>query len=711
MKKIIYSVYTKLTAAVLIIVCAVLCMNVVIDTMTKYTKSDDEYIYRFENNFNESNYIANLLNEPVNSVNSAYMSFRYDNDPAANSNQSYLNEPDIYEENTEIADTENTETADTENNVIVWNQPERPVEDYVDRSLKYLENLPMINYYVQINDAVFTNCGAAGKEDIMKDRFYFILEKDADGNADYNSSNLQLDKRGYYYLDRENLGNDTVMVYTSIKDEYASSCETIWNEQAQIIRQAFTQVLVLIILIILLLAYLIAAAGKTAEGGYKKMWVDSIWTEVHLAVIILPALLVLALNLIVLDELFQGQFPMYMAKSIALLSTAIGMSLILTSLLSIVRKIKTKTFADGSIIVRIVRWAWRTVKKIFGYICKYLKDFKSILSESMSKKTDMLLIGTLFVYTALIGICGIFVTQTIGGLLFGALFFGFACFAVCYRVKDLDEIKRGVSEIRNGNLSYKIPELKNGDLKILANDVNEIAKGLDESVASKLKAERLKTDLITNVSHDLKTPLTSIISYTELLSNVEGLPEEAKDYIQIIAKKSDRLKKLTQDLFDISKVQSGNESVVLEKIDVSLLINQSLGEHDNEIKKSNLPFCINVDKGLYISADGRKMSRVISNLISNILKYTMQNTRVFISAFEKDGEIVIEFKNIASYPMDFAADEIVGRFVRGDESRTAEGNGLGLAIAKSYTEVCGGRFEVVTDGDMFKAIIKFNKIS
>ncbi|MBQ7900790.1 MAG: HAMP domain-containing histidine kinase, partial [Clostridia bacterium] len=253
----------------------------------------------------------------------------------------------------------------------------------------------------------------------------------------------------------------------------------------------------------------------------------------------------------------------------------------------------------------------------------------------------------------------------------------------------------------------KIPELKSHDMKMLASDVNDIAKGLDESVAAKLKAERLKTDLITNVSHDLKTPLTSIINYTELLSKVDGLPEEARDYLQIIAQKSDRLKNLTQDLFDISKVQSGNESIVLEKLDIGLLINQSLGEHDSEIRKSELKFCVDAAKGLYVCADGRKMSRVISNLLNNILKYTMKNTRVFITAAEKGNEVVLEFKNIASYPMEFDADEITGRFVRGDESRTAEGNGLGLAIAKSYTEACGGRFEIIIDGDMFKAIIRF----
>ena len=135
-----------------------------------------------------------------------------------------------------------------------------------------------------------------------------------------------------------------------------------------------------------------------------------------------------------------------------------------------------------------------------------------------------------------------------------------------------------------------------------------------------------------------------------------------------------------------------------------------MGEHDNEIQLSGLPFCVDTSKDLYIYADGRKMSRVLSNLINNILKYTMKNTRVFISAYEKDGNVEIEFKNISAYPLDFSAEEITQRFVRGDESRTQEGNGLGLAIAKSYTELCGGSFDVIVDGDMFKAVIKFKKI-
>ena len=219
----------------------------------------------------------------------------------------------------------------------------------------------------------------------------------------------------------------------------------------------------------------------------------------------------------------------------------------------------------------------------------------------------------------------------------------------------------------------------------------------------------MKTELITNVSHDLKTPITSIISYTELLSKVEQMPDEAKDYVAVIAKKSDRLKKLTQDLFDISKVQSGNEVVVFEKLDMALLISQSLAEYDNEIQKSELTFCVETPKELYISADGRKMSRVVSNLIQNILKYSMKNTRVFITAAEQEEKVVLELKNISAYPLVFNPEEITQRFVRGDEARTAEGNGLGLAIVKSYTEICNGKVEIVIDGDLFKAILKFKK--
>ena len=668
MKKIIYSNYTKFIAVVLFITSIVLGALTVTNGIAEYG-NEKEVIYRFENDFSEARHFSHLLNAPESAIFNAYHNF-------------YLVDGETIEQN-------------------------------IKKKLDDLYCADKINYYVKWNDTVFTNCGASSEQELMTAEFYRLVTRDEKGNNEIVSSQ----NRYYSYplLDELSLYDKTtsIVVCTSIKEEYANECKVIWDRQSTIINETFTSTIIYVIFALILFIYLLCVCGKNKDGEHKSMWLDNIWTEVHLVAMGGIGFGAVVLCVILLDEFYTGHFPLNMMNMVVGISAAITSAVVITSLLSIIRNIKCKRFVESSIIVRVIRWCWKTFVKVLVWLRNGFVGYRNLLFKTLSKKTGVILISMLFAYTALIGLFGIFTLEA-GNLFWifvGIALFGFASFFIAHRSKDIDEIKKGVSEVRNGNVAYKIPELKSEDMKALATNINDIAKGLDESVSAKVKAERMKTELITNVSHDLKTPLTSIISYTELLANVEGLPEEAKDYAQIIANKSDRLKTLTQDLFDISKVQSGNESVVLEKLDVSLLINQSLGEHDNEIKKSELPFCVNAPKELYISADGRKMSRVISNLISNILKYTMKNTRVFISAYEENGEVIMEFKNIASYPMDFNAEEIVGRFVRGDESRTQEGNGLGLAIAKSYTEICNGKFEIVLDGDMFKAILKFRKYS
>ena len=683
MKKIIYSNYTKFIAVVLFITSIVLGALTVTNGIAEYG-NEKEVIYRFENDFSEARHFSHLLDAPESAIFNAYHNF-------------YL------------VDGE-TETVDKERPLIVNGET---IEQNIKKKLDDLYCADKINYYVKWNDTVFTNCGASSEQELMTAEFYRLATRDEKGNNEIVSSQ----NRYYSYplLDELSLYDKTtsIVVCTSIKEEYANECKVIWDRQSTIINETFTSTIIYVIFALILFIYLLCVCGKNKDGEHKSMWLDNIWTEVHLVAMGGIGFGAVVLCVILLDEFYTGHFPLNMMNMVVGISAAITSAVVITSLLSIIRNIKCKRFVESSIIVRVIRWCFKIFVKVLVWLRNGFVGYRNFLFKTLSKKTGIILISMLFVYTALIGLFGIFTLEA-GNLFWifvGIALFGFASFFIAHRSKDIDEIKKGVSEVRNGNVAYKIPELKSEDMKALATNINDIAKGLDESVSAKVKAERMKTELITNVSHDLKTPLTSIISYTELLANVEGLPEEAKDYAQIIANKSDRLKTLTQDLFDISKVQSGNESVVLEKLDVSLLINQSLGEHDNEIKKSELPFCVNAPKELYISADGRKMSRVISNLISNILKYTMKNTRVFISAYEENGEVIMEFKNIASYPMDFNAEEIVGRFVRGDESRTQEGNGLGLAIAKSYTEICNGKFEIVLDGDMFKAILKFRKYS
>lgn len=683
MRKVVYSSITKLVAVVLFIACIISGVLIAADGVLEYYNQEEE-IYLFESDFSESWYISNLLGDPQGIVYNAYRSVFYVHDGLGHQRPI---EGDITSEENQMA-----------------------LEKYLKERFSEYYNSERVNYYVQWNDLVLTNCGAKSAEELMQGEYYSYLKRDPNGFVERKMPNDRHIYSGnlleeFWEFDK----TSTIIVSCSVNEDTVTEYKAIWELQEGIVINTFTYTIVCAVVALLMLIYLICVCGKTSDGEHKNMWLDNIWLEVHLAAIAAFGIGGVALCFLVIDQYAYGDFPISLIYPILGSVSGLVSLILITSLLSIIRNIKTRRLVETSIILRILRWIVRLTIRILKWVWRTTKGFWRAIFGMVSKKTGAILIAMLFVYTAVVGLFGVLTIISPVWLLLGILLFGGACFVVAYRAKDLDEIKKGVSEVRNGNVAYKIPEVRCQDLKALAANINDIAQGLDESVAAKVKAERLKTELITNVSHDLKTPITSIISYTELLSKVEGLPEEAKDYVAVIAKKSDRLNRLTQDLFDISKVQSGNDDVILEKLDVSLLINQALGEHDNEIQTSGLPFCVDTPKELFISADGRKMSRVVSNLISNILKYTMKNTRVFITASEKDGMIVMEFKNISAYPLNFNVEEITQRFVRGDESRTAEGNGLGLAIAKSYTEICNGAFEIVVDGDMFKAILKFRK--
>ena len=275
----------------------------------------------------------------------------------------------------------------------------------------------------------------------------------------------------------------------------------------------------------------------------------------------------------------------------------------------------------------------------------------------------------------------------------------------------LDKIMIGAKAAAEGKLNYKIEEKKKGHLRELAHDINNIKEGLRKSVENEMKSENMKTELITNVSHDLKTPLTSIINYIDLLKRENIEPENARDYVSILDKKSQRLKVLIDDLFEASKATSGAMELNITKIDIVQLLKQSLGENDERFKNSNLSVKLDIpDTKIFINGDGQRLYRVFENLISNIVKYSLSNTRVYIQMYVDDeNKVVIIMRNISAYELDFCANEITNRFKRGDSSRSTEGSGLGLAIAKSIVELHGGKFNIEVDGDLFKSIIKLNQ--
>ena len=271
------------------------------------------------------------------------------------------------------------------------------------------------------------------------------------------------------------------------------------------------------------------------------------------------------------------------------------------------------------------------------------------------------------------------------------------------------DIVEGIRRIRDGEVDYKLDvESLHGDNREMADAVNNIGEGIRKAVSTSMKDEQTKSDLITNVSHDIKTPLTSIINYVDLLKRLKITEEPARSYIEVLDSKSQRLKQLTDDLVEASKISSGNIVLNLEQLNLTELLNQAVGEFSDrmEEKKLQVIFDGNDVAGL-IYADSRRMWRIIENLFQNICKYALEGTRVYLEMLVKDGRVIASVKNISDRPMNLKGDELSERFIRGDASRTTEGSGLGLYIAKNLTKAQHGEFQIQLDGDLFKIILDF----
>lgn len=680
MKKILYSAYTKFIAGAIIVILAFFGVYNAAMTLNKCFTSELGFLYDSVSILDDSSCFSEYIGEPENYLVNAYSEFEKEFDEAAYKakTNSALTIPDIAKITVFKEETISKEKLRFD---AIKEKLIRTLSEYNGR----------INYFVSINGKIISNCDVATADELINPDFpYMYAHRTPDGR-------IVRDINGNFYgrfclQDLDAFENtDDIVVCTAITEDFYHYCWSEWSNQQWNINNTFLQLAAFVITAFILFVYLLAVSGKNADGTCKSIWLDRVWTEIHIAVTDGAIILGIVAVTVILKEFWYAGSVFYMASITASFVFAFATLVTVLFSMSVARKFRCRCFLKTTLVCILFN--------------KLLKALKTMLAL----KTSVYLALMLLIYTAIIGICGIFTFEA-AVFFFAAvaLYIAVAC-AVVYRAKAFDEIRKGAREVSGGNLSYKIPEQAGTDMRELAENINGIAGGLDKSVEAKIKAERMKTELITNVSHDIKTPLTSIINYTELLSGIENLPDEARDYISIISAKSDRLKQLTSDLFDISKVQSGNEVINHERLDVSLLISQSLAEYDKEMHEASLCVVSELDKSLEIVADGRKMSRVIGNLLGNIIKYSLSGTRVFVTAEEIDGSVVIELKNISAYPLDFSAEEITERFVRGEESRSAEGNGLGLAIARSYTEACGGKFNISLDGDLFKAIITFDK--
>lgn len=282
--------------------------------------------------------------------------------------------------------------------------------------------------------------------------------------------------------------------------------------------------------------------------------------------------------------------------------------------------------------------------------------------------------------------------------------------AVVYFSWMCEQLKLGSAALAKGNLQYKM----NTSHMILnfrqqGENLNQIAQGINTAVEQRMKSEHLKTELITNVSHDLKTPLTSIINYADLIAAESGNSEKVAEYSNVLLRQSKRLKKLLDDLMEASKATTGNLEVTLQPCEIGVLLTQAVGEYEQRFEEKELKLITRQpEEQIRVMADGRHLWRVFDNLLGNICKYALEGSRVYLTVEEKESQVNIIFRNMSKYVLEVSGEELEERFVRGDKSRHMEGNGLGLSIAKSLMDLQGGQMEIITDGDLFKVVLTFS---
>ena len=391
------------------------------------------------------------------------------------------------------------------------------------------------------------------------------------------------------------------------------------------------------------------------------------------------------------------------AGAVGILGLIVGTGLCMSAAV----RIKLHTFIQNNICWMILMILWKWCLKIWELLKKLFRFNMELLGNlPLMWKTCLFLAAVCFLEAVVIVVTRRSVEFEILLFLMEKMLLvpGVLYFVLC-----LQRLKRGGTALAEGDLSYQT-DTKGlfWELKEHADDLNRIAGGMAIAVEDRIKSERMKTELITNVSHDIKTPLTSIINYADLISKEKSLNKRTKEYAEVLLKQSERLKRLLEDLVEASKASTGNLEVNLAPCDASMFILQSQGEYADRFEQADLTLiCEKPDHEVMIMADGRRMWRIFDNLMSNICKYAQSGTRVYLSLKEEDDKAVITFRNTSRDELNISEEELMERFTRGDASRSSEGNGLGLSIARSLAELQSGTMDLSIDGDLFKVILSF----
>ena len=526
------------------------------------------------------------------------------------------------------------------------------------------------------------------KQELSSYSYYWNYE---DGQIKTNIDNLSLENIKYEYQYKNIEENYDCKIYTAIEqplqyyDDYYT-LRSIYNVVKESSEVAIINLIVCSILILVCIVIITILAGR--KKGEKEIYLDIV-DKIPLEIVAIFVLTILIFTFVLCAEISYKMNIIVFAIMII-----IGFILYIIGLAAyetLVKRIKTHTLLKNTLLYRM----WKIV----------IKALKSIFNNFSLAAKIIIIIGAFGIITAILAH-----GEFIGFIILLAMY------AVIFKIsfsyaRQILNIKETAKQIYEGNTEIRLNEDEyKGVLKELCVYINDIAGGFSNAIEKGIKSERMKTELITNVSHDIKTPLTSIINYVDLLKKEEMPNEKAKEYLDILDKKSQRLKRLTEDLVEASKASSGNIKLNMEKLDVKELIKQISGEFEDKLKEKKLDLILSMpEEETFVMADSRYLYRVVENMYSNIIKYALPSSRVYVDIISEKENIKIELKNISKEKLNISADELMERFVRGESSRNTEGSGLGLSIAQSLTELQKGKFNIYLDGDLFKVTISFEK--
>lgn len=402
-----------------------------------------------------------------------------------------------------------------------------------------------------------------------------------------------------------------------------------------------------------------------------------------------------------LDQGYELEWQVALSAVCSILTLA--MLSLLPLLLGATVQLKDRSLLRRTLIARILLLCWRVLRLLFRGLVRLVR---AIPTTWQAVELYVVFCASTLAL-AYVNCGGHGRIRTVAGWLLAGLLLGL--WWTVRRQSGWLRVQKGGEVLASGDLSYQtdttgLPK----DLRRHAEHMNTASQAMEQAVSERIKSDRFRTELITNVSHDLKTPLTSIINYVDLLKKLNLQDETARAYLDVLDRKSQRLKTLTDDLVEASKASAGVLTVNKEQLDLTQLVHQAVGEYEDRLERARLEVRVQPPKEpIFVMADGRHTWRILENLLSNCTKYAMPGTRVYVDLVKKDGFAAVSVKNISADPLNIPADELMERFVQGDESRSAEGSGLGLSIAQSLAKLQGAEFQLAVDGDLFKASLTF----